>query len=143
VVIAQGNGYPLEELNAGSVPFTTSATGTVEAIVDWTFASNDLDVYLARGACSFEQLIVDQCTILSFSESTTAKPERPRATNVPAGTHTMWVVNIGPGDESVSYQVVFTANATAGTPPAAAASQSESRGPTFGKGRPAGSVPLR
>jgi hypothetical protein len=57
---------------------------------------------------------------VAFSESSTAKPERPRATNVQAGAYTLWVGNLGPTDESVSFQVVFSANAAAGAAPGAA-----------------------
>jgi hypothetical protein len=57
-VVAQGNGYRLPVLNLGDIAFSTTSTGTVEAVVDWTFASNDVDVYITR-SCTFEQFIAE------------------------------------------------------------------------------------
>ena len=139
VVLIQRNGLPLPPDHLGSIDFTTTTTGTVEAIVDWTYGTNDLDVYITR-QCTFDEFVAEKCTMLAFSESSTAKPERPRATSVPAGKHTLWVGNLGPDEESLSLQVVFTANATAGTAPAADAVRQQS---IFSKGRPAASAPLR
>jgi len=140
-VIAQRNGYRLPVLNLGDIGFTTTSVGTVEAVVDWTLASNDVDVYITR-TCTFEQFIAEQCTVLAFSESTTAKPERPRAANVPAGSYTLWIGNVGPTEESISFQVVFTANAAGGGAPGAA-SLPAGPGPAFGKGRLQGVVGTR
>jgi hypothetical protein len=141
VVIAQANGFRLPVLNLADIPFTTTSVGTVEAIVDWTFASNDVDVYITR-SCTFEQFIAEQCTVVAFSESTTAKPERPRATNVQPGAYTLWVGNLGPTDESVSYQVVFSANAAAGGAPGAASLAAPAR-PSFQKGKLRGVIAIR
>jgi hypothetical protein len=44
---------------------------------------------------------------------TTTKPERLRLLNQPAGTYTLIVANFGPGDESISYQVIFTPGTSA------------------------------
>lgn len=89
-------------------PLATTETGAFDVKVDWTFAANDVDVFLASGTCSFEQFIADQCTISAMATSTTAKPETVRLANQPAGTYTLVVANFGPGDESIAYQVVFT-----------------------------------
>ena len=113
VVVAQGQGFPLTAGFTGRVPFTTTRTGLLEATVDWTFAANDVDVLLARGDCSFEQLEAAQCPILAFSISTTAKPERIRFDGAAAGPYTLFVENTGATNESVSFQVVLTPSATA------------------------------
>ena len=113
VVVSQGQGFPLEADFVGRVPFTTSRTGLLEATVDWTFAANDVDVALVRGDCTFEQFEAIQCPVLAFSVSTTAKPERIRSDGAAAGSYTLFVENAGPGDESVSFQVVLTPSATA------------------------------
>jgi hypothetical protein len=76
-------------------------------------ATNDIDVFLARGNCTFEQFITEQCTISAASTSTTAKPERVRLANQPAGTYTLVVANFGPQDESIAYQAVFTSGTAA------------------------------
>jgi hypothetical protein len=117
--VASGNGFPLEAEFTGRVPFTTARTGNLEATVDWTFAANDIDVLMTRGDCSFEQAEAGQCTVLVFSLSTTAKPERIRVESAAAGAYTLFVENTGPGDESVSFQVVLTPTTAAGLPPSA------------------------
>jgi hypothetical protein len=103
-------------------PVATTETGTFDVTVDWTFAANDIDVYLARGTCSFDQIVADQCAIAAASESTTAKPEKIRLANQPAGTYTLIVGNVGPGQESIAYQVVFTPGTTSAGAPAGSAS---------------------
>lgn len=109
-VVAQGSISGLEPLFVTiRPPFSTSATGTIDVTVDWTFPANDVDVYLARGACSFEQLVADQCIMAGFSESLTAKPEKVSVPNAAAGTYTLVIANWGPGTESLSYQVTLTA----------------------------------
>ena len=107
----------------------TTETGAFDATVDWTFAANDIDVFLARGTCTFEQFVDDKCTVAAMTTSTTAKPEKLRLANQPAGTYTLVVANFGPGDESIAYQVVFTP----GT--AAAAASRDSTGGGLDKAR--------
>jgi hypothetical protein len=142
VVISQIQGFSIAAGFVSFANFSTTSVGTLEATVDWTFPANDLDVYLTPGSCTFTQLIANQCTLVAFSESVTAKPERVRATNVAVGAYTIWVVNAGPGDETLSYQVVFTGNATGGGAPGAA-SQSAAASPAFGKVRARGAVESR
>jgi hypothetical protein len=48
-VVMEGSEHGLEALTLLWVPFMTSATGALDATVDWTSASNDVDVYLAKG----------------------------------------------------------------------------------------------
>ncbi len=81
--------------------------------MDWTFAANDVDIFIARGNCSFDQFVTEQCAIATSATSTTTKPERARLANQPAGTYTVVVANFGPGDESIAYQVVFTPGTSA------------------------------
>lgn len=88
--------------------FTTSATGTLEASCDWTFASNDIDIGIYRGSCSFNQFLALQCNVLVESTSATAKPERVSSANVPAGTYTLIVASLGNTAESGNCQVFLT-----------------------------------
>jgi hypothetical protein len=118
-VVSQGAGLPLAAGYAGLVNVTTARTGTLDVTVDWTYPANDVDVLLTRGACTFDQLIALQCTILAFSDSTTAKPEKIHAESAAAGTYSLFVENTGPGDESVSFQVVLTPTTAAAAPPSA------------------------
>ncbi len=142
VLVTSGNGFSLEAEFTGRVPFTTTRTGNLEATVDWTFAANDVDVLLTRGDCSFDQLIANQCTILVFSVSTTAKPEKIRSDSAATGAYTLFVENTGPGDESVSFQVVLTPTTASATPPSA--SGREEQAMPLGQKRPSqGHVELR
>jgi len=116
--VAQGNDS-LKANQVGRLPFTTSRTGALDATVDWSSATNDVDVALVRGDCSFEQFTAQQCTVLAFSVSLTAKPEKVRVDNAAAGSYTLFIENTGPGDERLGYQVVLTPSATGATPPSA------------------------
>ena len=90
---------------------TVPSTGLLEMTVDWTLASNDLDIALVRGACTVAMYEADTCDYVGFSVSETAKPEILRV-NVTAGTYTPMVDSYGPGDESGAVQIVFTAGAS-------------------------------
>ena len=79
---------------------------------DWTFATNDVDVAIARGDCTFDQFEAAQCEILAMTISTTTKPERASVPSAAVGTYTLFVANFGPTAESISYQIVLTPSAT-------------------------------
>jgi hypothetical protein len=96
------------DFDLGRGEFTTTATGTLEAQCDWTFASNDIDIGIFRGSCSFSQFIADQCSVLVESISTTAKPERVTASNAPAGTYTLMLLSVGNTAESGNCQIYLT-----------------------------------
>lgn len=140
VVVSQIQGFALRANFASFANFSIQSVGTIEAVVDWTFPANDLDVYITAATCTFAQLQANQCSLLGFSESFTAKPERVRVTNMAAGNYILWVVNAGPGDESLSYQIVFSANAGGGP---GAVSVGAPDAPSFSKGRPRGAVEAR
>jgi hypothetical protein len=110
--VSTGQGTLAVDFVARAAPFTTALTGTLEATVDWTYVTDDVDVYLVRGDCSPQQFVAVQCNIAAFSESVTAKPERVRLTGAVPGVYTLFVANAGPQDESVSWQVVLTPTAT-------------------------------
>ena len=90
------------------IPFDTTTSGTIEATVDWTFARDNVEVYLVRGSCTIDQFNSDTCPFAAFSESPTAKPERIRATNQNAGSFTLYIGNRGPDEEAVSFQIFLT-----------------------------------
>ena len=91
-------------------PFTTTATGTIGVTVDWTFATNDVDIYLARGTnpCTVERFNADTCSFLGFSTSMSVKPETLSVPSLAAGPYTTYVGNRGPTPESIRYQVTLT-----------------------------------
>lgn len=103
---------------SGSIPSRTlgvetisvPTVGRVDIIVDWTFASSPIGVYLVQGACSLEQFNARSCNFLIRSESG-AKPRKASASNVMPGTYSVLVANGASETEAVSLQV-FLASAT-------------------------------
>jgi len=102
-----------------------STSGALTLTVDWTLASNDLDVGLVRGDCTEELFDANQCDFIDFTDSTTIKPA-VLSLNVAAGRYTPMIVNFGPGDESGALQVVFAAGATASSASSASTSRPKS-----------------
>lgn len=111
-VISEGSGS-LAVRFLGRVPLTVTQPGRLEVTVDWTFAQDDVDVYLVREACTFDQFVGQACQLLTFSESTTSKPEKLSVSSATAGSYTLFIGNLGPNDESLSWQVVLTPSTAA------------------------------
>ena len=107
-VLAQGSRSNLGVNMLLGLDFTTNANGMLDVTVDWTFVTNNVQIYLADGSCSIEQFNSYDCAIAGRSESLTAKPERLQLTNLRAGTYSLLIYNGGPTVESVSFQIVFT-----------------------------------
>lgn len=120
VVVAQRTGFALQARYIGWLPFPTSRAGQLDATVDWTSAANNLNVYLVKGECTYDQLDAGQCEVLAASEGN-AKPETLRYQSATASSYTIFIHNLGPGDESISFQVVLSASLTAGAPSATVA----------------------
>ena len=95
-------------LDVAAGPVSVSGTGTVEIVADWTFASNDVDIFWFAGTCTSIQAVRGQCTILAAAQSPTQKPERLTITNVGAGTYSVGIANFGRTAESGNYQVFLT-----------------------------------
>ena len=108
-VIGQGSSA-LPPLTLLFVPFSATAAGTIGVSIDWTFASNDIDIFLAAGTnpCSVDQFSNQTCQFLGSAESATTKPETVSVPNLAAGPYTLYVVNWGDTDDSVGYQVTLT-----------------------------------
>lgn len=111
-VVSQGVGMVLEADSDGRVVFTTTRAGSLQATVDWSFATNDVDVALVAGDCPIGRFVEGLCTVLCFSDSVTAKPESVHVDGVGPGTYTLFVGNAGPEREVISFQVVLTPSAT-------------------------------
>jgi hypothetical protein len=142
VTVQQGSGVAMEAGFVGALNFSTTRTGHLDATVDWGSAANDVDVAITRGTCTLEQFEANQCTFLAFSVSETAKPERIRAENVTPGAFTLLVENVGPGDETFSYQLMLTPTTASGAAPPTSSSRREEPNPLGQKRTPRGFVPL-
>ena len=111
-VVAQGALSNLQVLELRGVPFTTGATGTITATVDWTFSNDNVEIYLVRGTCTIEQFNNQTCPFVAFSESVSQKPEVARGSSQAAGSFTLYIGNRGPQVESTSYQVTLLSGGT-------------------------------
>ena len=112
-VVAAGTSA-LRARTAGLVAFETTASGTLDATVDWTDTFNEVDVYMMRGPCTGAQWNANQCAFMAWSESREFKPERLRMVGVLPGSYVLAVVNRGPGEESIAFQVVLTTSGLRG-----------------------------
>lgn len=115
-VVAQGSLSGLEPDGAAMAAFATDRTGDLEVVLDWTLASNNLDLILTRGECTPEQLIALECDVAAIGSSTTAKPERASIGSAAAGTYTLFVANRGASAETFSFQALLTTVAAASEP---------------------------
>jgi hypothetical protein len=115
-VVSQGSDT-LESETLGAVVFTTTTSGTVGVEVNWTFATNDVDIYLTRGhdPCTEETFNNRSCGFIATEESPSLKPERLTVPNLAAGTYTLYVANFGDTDESVAWQVTLTSASASST----------------------------
>jgi hypothetical protein len=87
-----------------------NVTGTMTAVSDWTFASNDLDIFVTANSCTqftHTGLFLGRCAIIARAVSATSKPERLQV-NVTPGVYRVWVGNFGPGGESGTLSVTVT-----------------------------------
>ena len=81
--------------------------GTLEIIADWTFASNDVDIHLYSGNCTFQILTTSGCTRIARADSISNKPER-LTFNATAGSYSVGIANFGRTNESGNFQVFLT-----------------------------------
>jgi len=121
-VVGSQGGVSVPVGYAFGVYFDIGGTGTIDATVDYTYADTLMLVWIAKGRCTGEQFEADQCDFVT-SSLTGSKPRKVTATAQPAGTYTLVFGSLGPKDESVSYQIVFT-QTTAGGGAAGASSRS-------------------
>jgi hypothetical protein len=89
--------------------FNVPNTGTLDADFSWTFASNDVDIYLTTPSCPSVTALTTPggCTILA-SDQTLQKPAHFSFTVTQAGGARFWVVNFGSSNESGSGTVRLT-----------------------------------
>jgi hypothetical protein len=108
-IVSQGNDS-LESGFLGWVVFTTTTAGTLGVEVNWTFPTNDVDIFLARGndPCTDETFDNRTCSFVATEESISMKPEKLSVPNMAAGTYTLYIANFGDTDESVAWQATLT-----------------------------------
>jgi len=121
-VVASGSGS-IQSKFVAPVVFTTTASGTVGIEVNWTFATNDVDIFLARGSepCTLQTFNDRSCGFIATEESLSMKPEKLTVPSLAAGTYSVYIANFGDTDESVAWQVTLTSTSASSTSVATAA----------------------
>jgi hypothetical protein len=102
--------WTLEPLTllVGDLDITGVGEGRVDATVEWTLASNDVDLYVTAQACTAEMFNRGGCAFRAQADSATAKPER-LTFNVSGGDrYKFWIVNVGPQRESGTLQMILS-----------------------------------
>lgn len=98
--VTQGTA-PLARDGVAAVPLEVRDRGSLSVVVDWTFPSNTVEVYVARGSCT------GRCDVIVIANNPSAKPKR-LVVATDAGPYTLLVRNLGPGDESIAFDVNLT-----------------------------------
>ncbi len=95
----------LQRFQTLTTDFTVPA-GTLQITVDWTSATDDLDIVLSNPACDGFAFAAGLCKILG-SERTNVKPAR-LSLSTTATAYRLFVVNMGPQVESGKVVVTVT-----------------------------------
>jgi len=88
-----------------------NVTGSLDATADWTFLTNDLDIYVTSVSCTgvtAEDLsAARRCTVLAKDDGRLTKPEHLTMSVTP-GMLRIWVASFGPQMESGTLLVTVT-----------------------------------
>lgn len=101
----------------GELPIVTTSAGRLDLTADWTFATNQIGLYVVQGACTLDQFNARACNFLLRLE-TGSKPLKG-SVSVQAGRYTVLLANFGSRDDSGAVQIVLS---TGACPAVAAAS---------------------
>jgi hypothetical protein len=92
------------------VRFTTASAGRIDAIADWTFATDKVELVVATGsnAC-FTGTYIDfrTCNVIA-TVNDSSKPKKISLPGQPAGPYTLYIWNRGTQTEAVSFQIFVT-----------------------------------
>jgi hypothetical protein len=107
VVLFQDSG-PVEADTGGYIEFAIPRAGTLNATVDWTFATNQVIVAMTTDACNdFLGAFQGTCSNIGSPIRGTSKPKVATGTVNQAGRGRLWLANLG-SDESVAVQITLT-----------------------------------
>jgi hypothetical protein len=96
----------LARLGIYSTDFEVPGAGSLSVVVDWTSATDDLDVYLTNPSCDTATLTAGLCKFFGKDESNAKPAKVVLATGVTA--YRVLVVNRGPGPESGTVEATVT-----------------------------------
>src|SRR5258708_858839 len=84
-----------------------TVTGSLIAVVDWSLASNDIEIFVTNPTCNetLAGVVRQSCTLLGSTNNPTEKPKR-LTMNISPGIYRLFVANFGPaGAESGTAQI--------------------------------------
>jgi hypothetical protein len=93
---------------SADVDLTGFGTGTLDAVVNWTLASNDVDLFVTAQSCTPEMFAAERCAYMARADTATAKPERVSFRVSAGDRYRFWIVNFGPQNESGTVEVGLT-----------------------------------
>jgi hypothetical protein len=107
-IVFQGQGsFPARILDEEF--FSTTATGRLDIILDWTFASSPIGVFVVpANSCSLNAFNARTCNFLVRSEPSTVKPRKISTPNFAPGNYGLLIANFANQDESISTQVILS-----------------------------------
>jgi hypothetical protein len=117
-VVIFGDNGPIPAETVGYIEFHIPSAGTVDATVDWTFASSMVAIALTTSACNdFEAAFFSSCShIGSPNINRTQKPKTLSGSVTQATAARLWVLNLATVDESVAVHVTLTRPRAASAP---------------------------
>jgi hypothetical protein len=114
-VLLEGSG-PVPANAGGYVEFEIPRAGTLNATVDWTFATNRVIAAMTTDACNDLFAAFDgRCSDIGSPLLGTGKPKMATGTVSQAGRGRLWIGNLG-NDESVAVQITLTGAGVGSTP---------------------------
>ncbi len=96
----------LERFHLFANDFTVPESGQLRITVDWTLASDDLDLTLTNPACDATAIIAHACKVFATDESNLKPAQISMATTATA--YRLFVLNRGPQTESGTITVTVT-----------------------------------
>ena len=98
----------LAPFEVGFAEVTINGTGTLSSTADWTFATNDIDIYVTPPSCrAADGAELAGCTIVGRTTAVTTKPEQ-LSVLVSRGNYRVWVANFGPSAETGTLRMAAT-----------------------------------
>jgi hypothetical protein len=116
-IVIYGDNGPVPAESGGYIEFTIPGAGTVEATVDWTFASSIVFVAMTTAACDdFEAAFLGQCSHIGTPNLGNSKPKTVSGTVTQGGPARLWLLNGSEVDESMAVQITLTRTRSASAP---------------------------
>lgn len=109
-LLKQGSTSDLQAHYVQYIPFSIGNTGRIDATVDWTFSTDRVVVVVASGIHTcFDGTYINftVCNVIT-QQRDASKPKKVSAPGQPSGSYTLYIDNLGPATESVSWQVFVT-----------------------------------